>query len=404
MHALWRDCVFVLDANVLLNFYRYTPSLLEKWFDIFERVSARVWVPFQAALEFYDNRIGVMLDQASQFDRVVTIVDNYRSQLQAEIAKLNLDERHSTISPKHFLEEISHASIKFIDEVKDLGRKYEANMKVDPLLVRIEKLLDGRTGSRPESQDVLDKIYADGSKRYSIGMPPGFADKKEKEGKLLIYQDLIYKKEYGDYVLWKELLTYSNARSIESVVLVTDDKKQDWWWTEKGGRKQGPRRELVEEIRRESNVRLFHMYSPDRFLFYVAQYLGIEVEEASIRQVRFVSEEKKRKNFRRPIPDFSTEAVVSALRSFDNDVRSQPEWMEFPRRSRGHHKYAIRHNGNFYPVKKIISMVTGIATDDFSGGEQANGRMLRLGFDIVRISELGLEEDLLDQDEDMDER
>jgi 5-methylcytosine-specific restriction protein A len=46
------------------------------------------------------------------------------------------------------------------------------------------------------------------------------------------------------------------------------------------------------------------------------------------------------------------------------------------------YKYAIRYDGRVYPPKHILSMVTGISTSEFNGGEQTNRVFRQLGFDV----------------------
>ncbi len=46
------------------------------------------------------------------------------------------------------------------------------------------------------------------------------------------------------------------------------------------------------------------------------------------------------------------------------------------------HKYAIDHEGQLYPVTKIVSLATGVSVNEFSGGRHpghANGRKLICG-------------------------
>ncbi len=48
---MWQECIFVFDANVLLNIYRYTSETREELFDILESLKERTWLPHQAMLE-----------------------------------------------------------------------------------------------------------------------------------------------------------------------------------------------------------------------------------------------------------------------------------------------------------------------------------------------------------------
>jgi hypothetical protein len=54
---LWTKSLFVLDANVLLNLYRYSSETRKKLIEILQRLDTRLWVPHQAALEYQRNRL-----------------------------------------------------------------------------------------------------------------------------------------------------------------------------------------------------------------------------------------------------------------------------------------------------------------------------------------------------------
>jgi len=39
---LWKNCIFVFDASVLLNIYRYTPATRDGFIDILGKISDRL--------------------------------------------------------------------------------------------------------------------------------------------------------------------------------------------------------------------------------------------------------------------------------------------------------------------------------------------------------------------------
>lgn len=47
---MWQECIFVFDANVLLNIYRYTAKTRGELLAIFEMLKERTWLPHQAML------------------------------------------------------------------------------------------------------------------------------------------------------------------------------------------------------------------------------------------------------------------------------------------------------------------------------------------------------------------
>jgi len=49
---LWDKATFVLDANVLLNLYRFPKGAAHDLLDVLERLSDRLWLPHQATVEY----------------------------------------------------------------------------------------------------------------------------------------------------------------------------------------------------------------------------------------------------------------------------------------------------------------------------------------------------------------
>lgn len=82
----------------------------------------------------------------------------------------------------------------------------------------------------------------------------------------------------------------------------------------------------------------------------------------------------------------STEDLHAALAQFDRDFRHTPEWAGWEQNKA--HLYAIQHQENRYPVKQIVSMATGLAVSEFSGGQGsggANAYVTSLGFTVVKL-------------------
>jgi hypothetical protein len=84
------------------------------------------------------------------------------------------------------------------------------------------------------------------------------------------------------------------------------------------------------------------------------------------------------------IPDVDPAALLKALATFDNELRSTPQWKDW-NLNRAHH-YAIRHQGRLYPVKQIISLATGVPVQSFSGGDEANAFARKRDFDVVELT------------------
>lgn len=77
----------------------------------------------------------------------------------------------------------------------------------------------------------------------------------------------------------------------------------------------------------------------------------------------------------------SAEDIRKAMREFDEQYLDSGDYEGWF--SKGNYKYAVQKDKRFYPVKYILSEATGIASSDFSGGDQANTIFRKLGFQIV---------------------
>jgi hypothetical protein len=83
------------------------------------------------------------------------------------------------------------------------------------------------------------------------------------------------------------------------------------------------------------------------------------------------------------IPATTRDALLQALHRFDDELRATPDWQGWE--GNGNFKFAIECEGRRYPVKQIISLATGAPTSSFSGGDEANGYVTRLGFQVVSL-------------------
>ncbi len=80
------------------------------------------------------------------------------------------------------------------------------------------------------------------------------------------------------------------------------------------------------------------------------------------------------------LPPTDRSSFDEALERFDTEFRSTADWADWE--TNRAHRYAIRANGRLYPVKKVISIATGVTVDRFSGGREANNFVKAVGFEI----------------------
>jgi len=211
-----------------------------------------------------------------------------------------LKRRHSSIDPDRLLRSIEQIVDEFLGEIEKLEREQPDVFAEDKLRSRIDLLFSNRVGAPPASQEELDKIYQEGKSRYENRRPPGYEDvpkgkQSDKEAASYIHNGLLFRREYGDLILWHQTIQEAKARGWKQLILVTDDEKEDWWWVaeSKGKKTIGPRPELIEEMLSEAGVTTFHMYKSEHFIEFAKKYLKAEVEPSSIEQVREVAEAQR---------------------------------------------------------------------------------------------------------------
>lgn len=266
---LWGKCLFVLDANVLLNLYRYSEETRKKLIGILEQVESRIWVPHQAALEYQRNRLEVISAQREAYKQIGQLLDDTAKKLEAQLRSY---KRHPLIDAEKLLASVREVLNAQAGELETVRQKHPDLVDKDLVREALTKLLDGKVGP-PYTDDRMKQIFKDGEDRYAKSRPPGYKDAKTKEGD----------KAFGDLVLWYQVMDKAASDKVP-IIIVTDDVKEDWWWRHEG-RIVGPNPDLVAEIRGKADV-AFYMYVSDQFMEYARQYLKQNIDQQAIDEIR----------------------------------------------------------------------------------------------------------------------
>lgn len=277
INAIWDGGLLTLDANVLLDLYRYNAKTRE---DIVKAVSffgERVWLPAQAAREFIRNRNRVIVSADKTFSDANAAIDDLRKSYTTAREKL----RGYRLMPREGLEEMSEkieAAIDYASEkVMAAQTAHPEYLKSDPLLDWILTTFDGRLGAEPSQEEWVD-IRKSGESRMLAHVPPGYED-RVKDGD----------QKYGDYLMWRQILDH--ARTVKMpIILVTSERKEDWWEVQ-SGKTIGPRPELLEEAAKVSGQRIL-IYQTDRFLVHALAKIGDQLDESSVDDIREVDAER----------------------------------------------------------------------------------------------------------------
>jgi hypothetical protein len=267
---LWNKCIFAVDANVLLNLYRYSDATRNELEKALKNVEDRVFIPHQAAKEFLKNRLSVTAGQASEYSKTIKSINDL-------LATLSTKDRHPFL-PDQELSKFKEYSEQVITILEKQQNELLSKLTKDEILDFIEKLFSGKTG-QPLDDEKFAQLTACGEDRYRQKVPPGYKDANKDTT-----DDPNMK--YGDLIVWFQLIEYSKTKNTP-LIFITDDKKEDWW-LEQSGRTIGPRPEIIEEFYKETEQR-FWMYTVDKFIQEAAKVTKTSVSEEVISEIRKVS-------------------------------------------------------------------------------------------------------------------
>ena len=268
---LWEKCIFVFDANILLNLYRYSPKTSSAIIKILKKISDRLWIPHHTALEFHNNRLIVQAQQVKAYNDIQSDIQkmqrNIKNTLQSDRHPFIKDASNLLEKVKINLEAIETELVKKKNEYISL---YTKNDVRDSILLEITSLFEGKTGVE-YSHDQLKKLYEDGKTRYSQRIPPGYRDASNDDSV----------RRYGDLIIWFQTIDKAK-KTKKPIILVTDDKKDDWWRIH-NGKTLAPRPELIHEMLSEAKVQ-FYMYNIDPFMKFNEKYLNETVKKEDIKE------------------------------------------------------------------------------------------------------------------------
>ncbi len=290
--TFFTDGLVVLDTNILLSLYEYTPAAREQVFASLEQIAPRLWLPHQVALEFTRGRHRVIanrvkalgeapdalnkkLQRARQavIEASSFVKDLLEKYAQDEEASAALDKQINNQAIDERLEEWRTLLKQHVQHLKDEQdvrlNSIETN---DPILPRIAALYGDRV-AKPTPPDVVQQRVNEASAyRFPNRIPPGFSD--WGKGTPL--------EAAGDYLIWAEILEKAaTLGASRRVLLVTSDglseSKEDWYQKAEQGRAKRPWPTLFDELRLRSQAE-FRLEEPRTFFEGINQFLKPEVQ------------------------------------------------------------------------------------------------------------------------------
>ncbi|WP_067818828.1 PIN-like domain-containing protein [Actinomadura kijaniata] len=290
--GFFTDGTIVLDTNVLLDLYRYTPNTRRQLLAVLGQVSGRLWMPYQVGLEFVRGRAGVIqkrvdalhkapnqvsLKFGEAWKRISEAVTEATNLLEDYAGNQAADGLNELISESRFKELMDPWRTELVNRIKRAKEEGDFGSATftqgqDTLLPQIAALYGDRIGEPPGDSLLRERVELATSFRFPNKIPPG----SEDGGK---GTDL---GAAGDFLLWEEMIAHAEALPPGTrVVLVSRDTKRDWYQPKGFGQEERPWPGLIDEFEKRTEARLL-IVETAAFYADVTRFLGAQLATSTI--------------------------------------------------------------------------------------------------------------------------
>lgn len=273
LSEVWSKGILTVDANVLLDLYRYHESTRNALIQSLKEFQGRLWLSNQAAEEFFRNRANVIVSSEKSFKQAQDEVEKLKASLESTISQLKGNRIIPEIVADGLLEKIKPALNDALESIASSRSNYPKYLEEDSILHDLSEMFDGAVGSQFPA-DRIPELKKEAETRKNRKIPPGYMD-----------SDKDLEMQCGDFFLWRQILEKSKNDG-KSVIFVTSERKEDWW--EKcSGKTIGPRPELLREAYEFTGKRIL-IYQTDRFLQYSSKRSGSTLDANVVDEIRAV--------------------------------------------------------------------------------------------------------------------
>ena len=271
---IWKCGVLTVDANVLLDLYRYHKETRDSLLRSLSKFQGGRWLSYQSCQEFFQNRTRVIASSNQAFKKAKQQIDKLDSTLRSACDQL----KSNSIIPHIIAESLEKAVLQSMvtarQKIDDAEQEYPQYFKDDPILDELCYLFNGCVGE-PFTEEELYALTGVAEDRRQKRIPPGYMDEDKDEDR-----------RYGDFFMWRQIIDHARAERLP-IVFVTSERKEDWW-EQISGRTIGPRRELMQEAASYCGQKVL-IYQTERFLQYAAERFEEPLNQLVIDEIRAVS-------------------------------------------------------------------------------------------------------------------
>ncbi len=167
LREVWDTSLFVFDANILLNLYRYSDTTRKEFLRILYKIKDRAWLPHRAAEEFLNNRLSVIDQQERSYDDTAKSIELLKQDLE--------NARQHPFVSKDVMKRVSSVFGELCNELRNNKAVHTARISSDEIKESIAGIFENSVGL-PYEKERLEQLIIEGGGRYKQKVPPGFKD------------------------------------------------------------------------------------------------------------------------------------------------------------------------------------------------------------------------------------
>ena len=175
LREVWDTSLFVFDANILLNLYRYSDTTRKEFLRILYKIKDRAWLPHRAAEEFLNNRLSVIDQQERSYDDTAKSIELLKQDLE--------NARQHPFVSKDVMKRVSSVFGELCNELRNNKAVHTARISSDEIKESIAGIFENSVGL-PYEKERLEQLIIEGGGRYKQKVPPGFKDGSKTSDKI----------------------------------------------------------------------------------------------------------------------------------------------------------------------------------------------------------------------------
>ncbi len=215
--ALVRDCIFVLDTNVLIAPYEFGRTEADDISRIYRALASegRLFIPKRVAQEFAGLRSDKLSEAYNKLHQWKSKIGGLKNTNDHQCPMLEGKEAyHQMIQASNNILEAKKAYTKSLDGVLEELKEWDWTDPISLLyseLFNSSRIVSHGVDSSEDRKKMLEQMRT----LYAHKIPPGYKDgAKSDEG-------------IGDYLIWLSMLELAKSKS-RNIIFVSGEEKADW--------------------------------------------------------------------------------------------------------------------------------------------------------------------------------